>query len=546
MNSKAVTGPIARAGRSATWMIPPAAGWQRKAGRVLSGRLAVPLYGLAGVVLSLGAVAFWAPPHQAAAGLALAAIALALVVWLIAAIQRDLYAPLSYLRHWALRMRDGNLNSRIPVPKHGEFAELSRDINSLSETLQTLSHDMEDQVRRQTERIEQKTLSLQVLYQVAASINASKNLDDLLARFLRILTEVTNARAGTVRLLTDDDQMRLVASTGLDDDFLVEERLVPMNRCFCGRAITQGATLCNGQVRSCEKFLSRPLFDAADVEVIAVPLEYRGRKLGVYNLFVDRPGIMGREDLQELLTSIGQHLGMAIEKARLDNEARRLSIIEERTLLAHELHDSLAQTLASLRFQVSTVEDCLRDYPGVSRTELRRLRSGVEEAHFELRELMTHFRAPMDERGLIPSVEGVIAKFRKTTGISVFLQNEWQHSDLPANLELQLLRILQEALCNIRKHSQAHAVRIRLRHRPEHDYQIMVEDDGIGIPPAPNACDTDAGEHIGLSVMRERAGRMGGTLRVESEPGEGTRLLLSFRYPPQSQVSPSEKLQSIL
>lgn len=517
----------------ALWMIPPATGWHRKSGGILGSRLTAPLVGLLAVMLLASGFAL-SPESSSAQLIVLFTLGIVLLGWLAYLVQRDLFAPLSHLRNWALRMRDGRLNARIPVPAHGEFAELARDINRLSGNLQDLSLAMEEQVRKQTERIAQKTQSLQVLYQVAANINAARDLDDLLARFLSILTDVTHARAGTVRLLTDDGHLRLVASSGLTEEVLNHERLIPVGRCFCGSAITKGIMVCDGSVRNCEKHVGRPLFDSAEVEVVAVPLEYRGRRLGLYNLFVDPPGTMGLEDMQDMLTSIGRHLGMAIEKMRLDNEAQRLSIIEERTLLAHELHDSLAQSLASLRFQASALEESIRDNSTPSSAEVHRLRGGIEEAHYELRELMTHFRAPMDERGLIPSVEQAVAKFRKNTGISIYLQNEWRHAQLPAALELQILRILQESLCNIRKHAKARAVRVLLRHTGDSDYEIMVEDDGVGIGSAEPHTDSRPGEHIGLSVMQERARRLGGTLAIETEAGEGTRLLLNFRYPGQS------------
>ena len=257
----------------------------------------------------------------------------------------------------------------------------------------------------------------------------------------------------------------------------------------------------------------------------------------MFNLFVNSEGALVKEDMQDLLTSIGRHLGMAIEKARLDDESHRLSIVEERNLLAHELHDSLAQTLASLRFQVSTVEESLNTWSTVSGSEVRQLRNGIEEANQELRELLTHFRAHMDERGLIPAVKETVSSFRTKNQILVFLQDEWQESKLPANMELQILRIVQESLSNIRKHSEARAVRILLRHRPGNEYLVMVEDDGIGLADDVEAKSNTAGEHIGMSIMQERAQKLHGQLTVESDPTEGTRLTLIFQYPIQEKLT---------
>ena len=518
------------------WMIPPAMGWRQKGRGISSSRLAVPFYGLAAVLAGLAASVFWPVPWLQLVLLAAGGLSLAVLAHLM---RHDLFAPLSHMRNWALRMRAGHLGARLPVPGHGEFSKLASDINALSENLQSLSQEMEVRIRQQTERIEQKTRSLKILYEVAANINQARDVDDLLTRFLDILMGLMEARAGTIRLLTPDGQMRMVASAGLDEAVVQEEQLVPVDRCFCGSALTEGRSVCQSNVVDCERFVGQPLFPGGEVELVSVPVDYQGRQLGVFTLFVEPGrGALVREDMQEILTSIGRHLGMAIEKARLDDEARRLSIIEERNLLAAELHDSLAQTLASLRFQVSTLEESLSTWSMVSSSEVRQLRNVVEEANQELRELLNHFRTPMDERGLIPALKDVIKNFRARSNILVFLQDEWQHSKLPGQMELQILRIVQEALSNIRKHSQARAVRILLRRKPDNEYLVMIEDDGVGLPDNLAQRQNRAGEHIGLSIMHERAEKLHGQLTIESEPAEGTRITLSFRYPRDTGAAP--------
>lgn len=524
-------------------MIPPATGWRFKGNSLIMNRLFGVLLGL-GVILFLfvAAAIFMAnvPVYSGAILGFQIVLALAGAILLgvtLHTVQHHLLEPLAHLRNWAVRMRGGNLSARIPVPPKGEFAELARDINSLGEELKTLSRELDAQVRKQTERIAQKTHSLEILYDVAASISMSRDLNDLLTRFLHTLTNVVNAQAATVRLLTDNGQMRLVASTGLNPDFISREQLVPVDRCLCGQAVSGGQILCQDDIRKCGELVGQPpAHDEEDLEMIAVPLQYRGTNLGVYNLFVKRQGMVAREDMKELLTSIGQHLGMAIEKARLDSESKRLSIMQERTMIAHELHDSLAQTLASLRFQVQTLDEILTQEGNTVRVkrELERIKNSLDEAYTELRELLAHFRAPIDERGLISAVENLVDRFRKKTGIATFLQNEWGQPELPANLEMQILRIIQEALTNIRKHSQARTVRVMLRAGPRGHYRVLVEDDGVGFSEPVMA--SHPGEHIGLSIMQERARRLGGELRIESEPGEGTRVVLDFHYPPAHKI----------
>lgn len=460
-------------------------------------------------------------------GLTLLALGLVTAVYVIA--RRDLQRPLNHVRTWAQQMRSGQLSARLPARSSGEFSDLAKDINNLASKLEALSLDMQHQVKLQTDRIHQKTHSLEILYDVAASINASRDLDDLLTRFLHTLKDVVHAEAATVRMLTDDSQMRLLAHTGLDAEVVAEEALIPVDRCLCGKALQQGMVMAQEDTAICSKFAGRPFFRNDELEMIAVPLQYRGKVLGVYNLFTREKDLVRREDMQELLTSIGHHLGMAIEKARLDEEANLLSIMEERTRLAHELHDSLAQSLASLRFQVRVLDETLHEGREEALwEELERIENSLDEAYIELRELIAHFRAPMDKRGLIPAVEQAVKRFRRETDIHTFLQQEWNGATLPADTEMQVLRIIQECLANIRKHSQANTVRVMLKAMPNHEYQVLVEDDGVGMgEPVSGA----PGEHVGLKILQERATRIGGKLRIESEPGEGTRVMLRFRYP---------------
>jgi two-component system nitrate/nitrite sensor histidine kinase NarX len=515
-------------------------------------RLCGAIFGIGAILISLGIASVWVLYTNHAGStlvmtiLALLLIGLSLIAVLIIMVQRTLLRPLTQLRNWVEMLRQSELSARLPLDVPQEFKELFRDFNSLADELEVLSLDMQSQVRKQTKHIERKTHSLEVIYDVAASINISRDLDDLLNRFLHTLKDVVNARAAVVRLMADDNQMRLVSSIGLDDDLMKREQLIPSEECLCGSAYTEGKVLFQRNLSKCDKIIGRTFFDSADIGMIVVPLQYRDKTLGVYNLFVDQEDFAEPEDIEDLLTSIGRHLGMAIDKARSEDEAQRLSIMEERTRLAHELHDSLAQTLASLRFQVRVLDETIRQgqEPSVW-YELEKIENNLDEAYAELRELITHFRAPIDKRGLVPAVAHLVDRFRNQSEISIYLQKEWNVLYLPASVEVQALRIIQEALNNIRKHSQAHTVRVIMRSDVNGDCRILIEDDGIGMNIAPPS-DRTSGDHLGLSIMEERAKRIGGTVRIESEPNEGTRVLLRFRYPEIQTVEIPVKQQGLL
>lgn len=440
----------------------------------------------------------------------------------------QLLQPLVRLEESVADVCQGEPGVNLPLKNVGVLGDVMRDIDSLSDELTEVYEDMDNRVARQTRRLAQQTASLKILYDVAASINQAKTLDDLLIRILNVLKKMLNGRSATVKLVTTEGRMRLVGSIGGDDRVWSEKEQLPLHLCRCGKILSRGDVLCEQDPQACSRAMGRRMFGPDEVEVVEVPLMYHGDRLGFYNIYVDRPGIRRREDLLDLLATMGNHLGMAVAKQRSDQEARRLSIMEERTTMAHELHDSLAQTLASLRFQVRMMEETLvkTDAAENARAELHRIRNGLDEAHTELRELLNSFLAPIDQRGLEPALAKLCQRFRQETGIPIFFQRDCRHIDLSASEEIQIFRIVQESLVNIRKHAQAHTVRVLLTCREKDRYLLLIEDDGVGFDDA--SPQGKPGEHIGLSIMEERARRLGGDMRIESEPGEGTRVELTY------------------
>ena len=498
--------------------------------------LAVPLLLLAvSVLAALGVALVLAAEgghHVVQATLLVACLLLAVAALVIAMrqLRRQLLKPLVRLEASVARVCQGEPGAALVTSDTGVLGSMARDIDSLSQELYALYEDMDSRVARQTARLAQKTASLKILYDVAATINETHDLEELLLRFLRTLKEMVNGRAATVRLKASDGRMQLVGCIGVDDQVRLERDLLPIRLCVCGKALTPGDILCDRDPASCAARNGQPMFGGDAIEAVNVPLAYHEDVLGSYAIYVDRPGIAEREDIRELLATIGRHLGVAVAKQRSDAEAQRLSIIDERNALAHELHDSLAQTLASLRFQVRMLGDTLGQ--GGSSTaamdDLERIRSGLDEAHTELRELLNSFRAPLDRRGLIPALEQLTEQLAHDSGMHVFFQKDCRAPGLSAAEEMQLLRIVQEALTNIRKHAHAQTVRVLLNCRPGGAYMLLVEDDGVGFDLPRRA--GRPGEHIGLSIMEERARRLGGQLRIESEPGEGTRVEVTYNH----------------
>jgi two-component system nitrate/nitrite sensor histidine kinase NarX len=381
----------------------------------------------------------------------------------------------------------------------------------------------------QTVRLARKTQSLDILYEVATGLSQPGSLDQLLDGFLDTFIELVDARAASVRLTTEDGHTRLIASRGLAPEVAEHDRLMAVGRCPCGWAASEGGLRIQRGTAACAALIGRPMLERDCTELVVIPVQYQDRILGVYNLFLDRPLAAMGEDMHDLLISVGRHLGLAIEKARLEGEARRLAIMEERNLIGNELHDSLAQSLIGMRLQLKILSESLarKDF-GAAQYEANGLRRALTQANADLRSLLTDFRLKIDDSGLMQSLATLVERFGQETGIAVYFQNDCQALALTPTQEIQLFYIIQEALTNIRKHSGAQNVRVMLNNEDDL-YTVLIEDDGLGMagPAAPLA-----GEHAGLAIMQERTAKLPGQIVIESEPGEGTRIVLIFNAPP--------------
>jgi two-component system nitrate/nitrite sensor histidine kinase NarX len=204
--------------------------------------------------------------------------------------------------------------------------------------------------------------------------------------------------------------------------------------------------------------------------------------------------------------------------------------MQERTRLSHELHDSLAQTIASLRIQIRVIDETFHSNDEKSIWhQMERIEYTIDQANDQLRELIAQFRIPINEQGLISSIETSIRQTQEEMGIPIYFQNEWPQQEFSEDVELNVLRIVQECLVNIRKHSSAEVVRVLLSNR-DGEFIVLIEDDGIGFEE--KAVVSQHGRQLGLNILHDRAREINARLDIESEPDDGTRIRLQFSAEP--------------
>jgi len=444
-----------------------------------------------------------------------------------------LLQPLLRLANWAELMRGVNLEARVEFGPDNDFAELARDINMLANMIKNLSRDTEVQLQKHTDHITRESRSLAILYDVASSINLSHDLNELFDSSLQSLCQNLNARAGIIRQFKGKNKKDIAAAFGgINHTFLASADR------FLSIANLDSKTDLESIYRV-DRLTAETVFGARSDEdgemlVLSVLLQYRSDILGAIHLFFRDDGSFNLDSYSELLISIGQHLGSAIEKFRLLEEESELLVIQERTRLSHELHDSLAQTIASLRIQIRVIDETFHSNDEKSIWhQMERIEYTIDQANDQLRELIAHFRIPISEQGLIPSIEASIRQTREEMGIPIYFQNEWPQQDFPEDVELNVLRIVQECLANIRKHSQAESVRVLLSRR-DGQFIVLIEDDGIGFEETTIV--PQHGRHLGLNILRDRASEINARLDIESEPHDGTRIHLQFSAEPVSRL----------
>jgi signal transduction histidine kinase len=261
---------------------------------------------------------------------------------------------------------------------------------------------------------------------------------------------------------------------------------------------------------------------ASGVGSLAVASLYGGAEhRGLLLLFFRSPAAARRLD-EDVLVLCAVQLGVMLENVRLHQQVRSLATVQERHRIAQELHDSLAQVLAYLHLQARTAMGLLREgRDAMAQRVLEETALAADGAYRDVREAILGLRETLSSsRDLVGSLAQYLQRFGRQAGLEThFLSPPQLSVRLSPEAEVQLLRVVQEALTNVRKHAAARHVSLRLE-EVDGWLQVGVEDDGRGFAAAPQR---EANEYgYGLRVMRERAESVGGRLEVNSAPGEGT------------------------
>lgn len=452
--------------------------------------------------------------------------------------------PVRRLQQGLGRIEQGEFATRVQVASHDELGALAEGFNRMAERLQDLYEGLEGKVREKTARLQQEQQRLRTLYETATFVAQADTLPSLAQGFSRQLRSIAEADAVAIRWSDEANQRYvLLASDCLPKVMVEEEHCVLTGDCLCGappeRAMAQplkvipildAARLAptDGSSQRVQQHCERAGFRT----LVTVSLTWHQRVLGEIELFYRHDTALSAEE-RSLFEALASHLAGAMENLRSAALARESAVADERQMLARELHDSIAQSLAFLKIQMQLLRSAMSDSrPQAIEAALDELDAGIRESYSDVRELLLHFRTNTHAEDMEPALRETLSKFELQAGIRPSLALHGEGLPIAPDVQVQVLHIVQEALSNIRKHARAAQVEVRVDTHP--CWQVTIRDDGQGFDTQGKPPDDT---HVGLRIMRERAERIGASLQIESGT-QGT--CVTLRLPPHPQLAPAK------
>lgn len=446
------------------------------------------------------------------------------------------------------RVSQGDLDVRVDTGQGDEIDLLASSFNRMTAGLRekkALERSLEDR----TARLQAQTERLSTLNALAATVNRSLDLDEILSAALEEVLALVRLEAGWI-VLRDDGRFDVAASRGLPEGMAATPLECSLERGRCLSVMESGRSQVfrHDPHHACPA--ARRLRERRLLFRVCVPLRSRRRLLGIMSLAGgggdgELAGQLFGEETLDLLTAIGQQIGIAVENASLYEELRQKEAIrrqllermisveeEQRGRIARELHDETSQSLTSLLVELKLLEEV--DSVDTVREHIRGLREAVDVTLAGVHRLALELRpSVLDDLGLIAALRRYTRDYQDKYHLPVDLQVLGLDAErLSPHIETALYRMAQEALTNVARHAEAQGVSLLLERRRS-SVVLIVEDDGCGFDVDAVLGSSVREENLGLHGLRERAALLGGTLIIESTIGVGTAVFAEIPLAPQ-------------
>ena len=430
-------------------------------------------------------------------------IIVAVFFFLLYILRRRIDEPLNHVMSVCRRLIQGDFTARAHIESNDEIGQLSNALNKMSDTVSYFYGGLERRVEQQTAELSRKNKVLSFLYDTARSIIVHSydyaNYQDVIERLYEV---------GEV----DDIELCLLTEEGSRPFLQLQPRPTSKEPCSsqsCATCIKAGA----GASIIDDKMVYRFVLKREDQE---------------YGVLIVRcePGTQLEGWQQQLMSSTADQLALSQSLKTEEEQVRRLALMHERTVIARELHDSLAQALSYLKIQVTRLQKAVEKQDRAVIDDVStELREGLNSAYKQLRELLTTFRLKVDGSDLYNALQTTVKQLSEQSDLAVKLDYRLNDIPLAPHEEIHLLQIIREASQNAVNHSQGEHLHITLTQPAGSDIELTISDDGIGIPE-----NAEKLNHYGLAIMQERSRNLGGELEMRQRQEGGT--IVWFRFTP--------------
>lgn len=412
--------------------------------------------------------------------------------------------PLKELLRAASRVRDNDLTAKVTHTDQDELGQLGETFNMMVSAIAKTVENQNQLIAERTRELTESNRSLELMYRSALQLSDSQFTAASLKNLLEDIEAELDLSAGAVCISEQGVLPAHQLSSTLSKDALEK---------ICG---DRGCEDCFTQSLSPSQSAS-----AGDQKIIFVPIRDAGSLTGVMPFKINTQEPLPAWKMR-VLEAIGRNLSIALSKMQHQEEQHRIAVLEERSVIARELHDSIAQSLSYLRIQVARLEKNQLT-PEHHHEIVAELKSGLASAYKELRELITAFRLKIDERGFHVALAETAEEFSRRCNLKVQWRNDLPPTLLSANEEIHVIRIIREALANIERHAHASIVVINATVSDVHQVIIQISDNGVGIGDAQSPQN-----HYGLIIMEDRAQSLNGSMTIRNREQGGTEVVLSF------------------
>ena len=386
------------------------------------------------------------------------------------------------------------------------------------------AHAVFREIDRFQAQIVRQNRELLALHDAGTGILGELDLEAVLQRVVDRARDLVGAQYGALSILQNGDHIDAFLTSGISAEERARLGPLPVGHGLLGIVLTEGTPLRLADLTKHPRAVGFPPHHPPMRSLLAVPVVVRQRVLG--NLYLtEKQGAPAFDAAdEETLRRFATQAALAIESARLHRQLQALAITEERERIAREMHDSLAQVLGYVNTKAQAAQTLVRNGETERAAEqIGQLAEAARAAYADVREGILGLRTSLPgDRGFQAALADYLHQWQAQSGVAVELVTTMDEPPrLAPSAEVQLLRIVQEALANVRKHARADHAEVRMD-RAGDTLVVTIVDDGAGV--AESAPPREGGPRFGLATMRERAEAIGGTFAIDSTTEGGTRV----------------------